>query len=169
MHIPDPVTNDLEGVGFFLELAGYKRGKADTEDGDGLFDWTANLLISLNDAVIDSAPDYLPGAAAMLQRAIEGKGSGEQKHEPIDASRNINITIRDNAGDVVVGNANAEIRLIQLRTTEADSRYRLRLLIPGLLSTSSGALLEVDRRSISLDSSPVQVSLPIEAGAEAAA
>ena len=165
MHLPDPISADLDREAFFLQLSGYKRCSADTEDGDGLFDWTADLFLDLTKAQIDSSQDYLPGAAETLQRANEGKGSGEYKHQPIDESRNIRITIYDNAGEIVIGKANAEVRIIHARFTEGNSRFRLRLLIPGLLSTSSAALLEVDGRAITLDSSPVQVELDLEAAA----
>ena len=125
----------------------------------------ADATRDLSDAVIDSEPFYLTGAGAGIQRANEGKGSGRWFFEPIDESRSVTVTIYDNTGELVLNQANAEIRIVEVRATEDDSRYRVRLLIPGLMSTSSAALLECDRRPISLSSSPVQVSLPLESAA----
>lgn len=164
MKLPD-ILQDVEGLALYVKKITHKREKADTEEGDGLFSWTIDLTVDLTKAKLDDEPNYLAGAGAGIQRAVEGKGSGRWYYEPINESRSVVATIYDNDGEIVLNQVNAEIRIIEVRATEEDSRFRVRLLIPGLLSTSSAALLEVEHRAVSLNSSPVQVSLDLEAAA----
>ena len=161
MQIPD-LLKDIEGFSLFVQKMSHKREKADNEQGDGLFAWTLDLIIDFGeDVIVESVPYYLEGALAGLQRAREGKATGRWYCKPLTDERKVTITLRDPTktgtdDEIVINRAPAEIRLIEIIATPKSSRFRLKLLIPGLMSTSSGELLEADKCSITLDSVAIQ-------------
>jgi len=167
MQLPNVLSTE-EGVSLYLAKLTHKRAKADSEEGHGLFDWTLDLTLSLDDEVVDSVPAYLFGAKEALQRANEGKGTSKPNYKPLDDERKILLTIwgLDGSDRNIITKAHAEVRYIEVVAIEKSPRYRCKILLPGIGSVMSGDLLEADHRTISIDTLPLQGELELEVAAK---
>lgn len=155
MKIPD-ILGTVEGVQLYMARMTHKRQKADTEDAKAVFDWTADLVIDLKDEdVLESVPSYLAGGIEAVATAKEGRGSSTIRHKPLDDWRYVRISIHSKGEDLMV-DAGAEVRNLEIVATEKSTRYRAKVLIPGLSAQLSGFLLECDHRTVTVDFEPVQ-------------